>query len=424
MKNNQRRMAFAFPALVMALFVDYLGYAFIVPILPSWQAQFGFSATQATLLVSIWAVPMFLLGPLTGRLTDRIGCGKTILFSLILLSISVLMYLVATEELLPHAFYILAGARLMHGASGAAVMTACLASASQLWPNNFGEQAGKLIAMAAIGGLLGPVLGGVLFQYFDQVYGSGSIAFIALSLATISAIPFVWYASSAIGDAQEPTQGNVSLKVFITNPVLLRVGILIAITTLATGALEAGGPLFLNDELGLKPAAIGGVLLVMVFTQGLGSLFWGKLVDKNGPTRYMLIGWIVVTISLALVGILGFQLSGMQAIIAMIIMLGIYQFAIAATQIPMLTMIDAAANQAYGSGNPGLAFGAFGTAWAAGTIVGPLIVGPVYDLSGSWPLSLGLLCVPAMFGFILTFRNQDILNECYNSEMSNRIEAE
>ena len=418
MKNQQRRRAFAFPALVMALFVDYLGYAFIVPILPAWQDQFGFSATQATLLVSIWAVPMFLLGPLTGRLTDRIGCGRTILLSLFLLSASALMYLVATEELLPHAFLILAGARLLHGASGAAVMTACLASASQLWPNKFGEQAGKLIAMAAIGGLLGPVLGGVLFQYFE------SVAFIVLSLATLSVIPVVWYSSSAIGDAQEPAQGNVSLKVFITNPVLLRVGILIGITTLATGALEAGGPLFLNDELGLKPAAIGGVLLVMVFTQGIGSLFWGKLVDKNGPTRYMLMGWMVVTISLAMVGVLGFQLSGKQAIIAMIIMLGIYQFAIAATQIPMLTMIDAAANQAYGSGNPGLAFGAFGTAWAAGTIVGPLIVGPVYDLSGSWPLSLGLLCVPALFGFILTFRNQDILNECYNSEMSNRLEAE
>lgn len=418
MKNQQRRMAFAFPALVMALFVDYLGYAFIVPILPTWQHQFGFSATQATLLVSIWAVPMFLLGPLTGRLTDKIGCGKTILLSLILLSVSALMYLVATEEILPQAFLILAGARLLHGASGAAVMTACLASASQLWPNKFGEQAGKLIAMAAIGGLLGPVLGGVLFEYF------GSVAFVVLSIATLSAIPVVWYSSSVIGDAQEPTQGNVSLKVFITNPVLLRVGVLIGITTLATGALEAGGPLFLDDELGLKPAAIGGVLLVMVFTQGIGSLFWGKLVDKNGPTRYMLMGWMVVTISLALVGVLGHQLSGRQAIIAMILMLGIYQFAIAATQIPMLTMIDAAANQAYGSGNPGLAFGAFGTAWAAGTIVGPLIVGPVYDLFGSWPLSLGLLCVPAMFGFIVTFRNQDILNECYNNEMKTRVESE
>lgn len=418
MKNQQRRMAFAFPALIMALFVDYLGYAFIVPILPAWQHQFGFSATQATLLVSIWAVPMFLLGPLTGRLTDKIGCGKTILLSLILLSISALMYLVATEELLPQAFLILAGARLLHGASGAAVMTACLASASQLWPNKFGEQAGKLIAMAAIGGLLGPVLGGVLFQYF------GSVAFVVLSIATLSAVPVVWYSSSVIGDAQEPTQGNVSLKVFITNPVLLRVGVLIGITTLATGALEAGGPLFLDEELGLKPAAIGGVLLVMVLTQGIGSLFWGKLVDKNGPTRYMLMGWVVVTISLAMVGVLGHQLTGKQAIIAMILMLGIYQFSIAATQIPMLTMIDAAANQAYGSGNPGLAFGAFGTAWAAGTIVGPLIVGPVYDLSHSWPLALGLLCVPALFGFIVTFRNQDILNECYNTEMKTRVESE
>ncbi len=414
-KNLERRRKIAYTALLWAFFVNFLGYAFIVPILPSWQAQFGFNATKATLLVSLWAVPMFLFGPLTGRLTDKIGAGRTVFFSMVFLSGSSALYLIATEELLPHAFGILAVARLIHGASGAAIMTAGLASASQLWPTNFGEQAGKLLAIATIGGLLGPVVGGVTFEYID------SGAFVFLAMATAAVIPLTWYAIPAIGKSQTPTQGNVSIKVFITNPVLLRVGILLTITTIATGALEAGGPLFLHDELNLGSAMIGGVLLVMVLMQGVGSLIWGKLVDKHGPTRYMLMGWTMVVLSLAGVGFFGWGLSGMAAVGSMMLLLGLFQFSIAAAQIPMLPMIDTAATRAYGEGNPGLAFGAFGTAWAAGTILGPLLVGPMYDLSNSWPLSLGLLSVPAAIALLITVRNRDMLRECYTSVMQERV---
>jgi len=87
----------------------------------------------------------------------------------------------------------------------------------------------------------------------------------------------------------------------------------------------------------------------------------------------------------------------------------------------MLPMIDTAATQACGEGNPGLAFGAFGTAWAAGTILGPLLVGPVYDISNSWPLALGLLAVPATFALIMTLRNKEMLHDCYASVMEERV---
>ena len=58
MNEVERRKKLAFKALLCAFFVDFLGYAFIVPILPSWQQQFGINATQATLLISVWALPI------------------------------------------------------------------------------------------------------------------------------------------------------------------------------------------------------------------------------------------------------------------------------------------------------------------------------------------------------------------------------
>ncbi|MBQ70783.1 MAG: hypothetical protein CMA65_04760 [Euryarchaeota archaeon] len=418
MKDSiEQRLNIAFWALISAFFVNFLGYAFIVPILPSWQAQFDINATQATLLVSLWAVPMFLMGPLSGRITDRYGAGTTILASLILLTISSGIYLLATNEWLPHPFLALCFARLLHGASGATIMTAGLAAASQLWPTQFGEQAGKLLGIAAIGGLLGPVFGGVLFAWGE------ALAFGFLAATTLCVVPVVAYASRIIGRSQKPSLGTASIKVFFTDPVLLRVGILLAITTVATGALEAGVPLFLNDTLGLSSAEIGGVLLVMVLMQGLGSLIWGKLVDRNGPTRYMILGWSVVVISLIGVGCVGWIYTGTHAIIGMIILLGAFQFSIAAAQIPMIPIIDTATNQALGEGNPGLAFGAFGTAWAAGAILGPLLVGPVFDIFQSWALALGVLAIPASIALFITLRNREILHECYDLEMQRRLKS-
>jgi len=404
----------AFYALFFAFFVNFLGYAFIVPVLPAWQTQFGLNTTQATLLVSLWAVPLFLLGPVTGRITDRYGAGLTVAVSLFLLAGSSGLYVVATKEWVGRPFILLSFARLVHGASGATIMTAGLASASQLWPTRFGEQAGKLLGIAAIGGLIGPVMGGLLFTWGE------AWAFAVLGGLTLAVVPVVLLAMKEIGGPVEGSSATVSLRVFFEDAILFRVGVLLAITTVATGALEAGVPLFLDDTLGLSSAEIGGVLLVMVLMQGIGSVVWGRLVDRKGPTRYMVIGWTFVVLSLVGVGATGALLKGDVAVFAMIGLLGAFQFSIAAAQIPMLPMIDTATNRALGEGNPGLAFGVFGAAWAAGTILGPLLVGPVFDLFGSWALALGGLAIPALGALLITLVNREVLRDCYETEINKR----
>jgi len=417
MDENAKRWAFW--ALALAFMVDFLGYAFIVPILPSWKSQFSLSNTEATALVSLWAVPLFLFGPKTGRLTDKFGAGRTILFSLFALTVAALMYILAMRITVIDGFIVLAIARLLHGASGAAIMTAGFAAASDIWPQNFGEISGKLIAMATIGGLMGPVLGGALYT-FDEEF-----AFFGLAVITGLVIPLVYVTTRELGHGSNPAQGSVPLKVFIQNPILFRIGVLVTMTTLATGALEAGIPLFLEDSLGLNAAWIGAVLLVMVVAQGIGGWIWGFLVDRNGPVRYMIFGWCLVTISLIAAGYVAHSISDkIMAAYMIIVLLGMFQFAISAAQVPMLPIVDTATSQVYGKGGAGLAFGAFGTAWAAGTIIGPMVIGPVIDYTGSWGITLGILAIPMFIGLVITVINSKLLEDCYSAEMEKRLESE
>ena len=163
----------------------------------------------------------------------------------------------------------------------------------------------------------------------------------------------------------------------------------------------------------------------MVVAQGAGGWIWGRLVDKNGPVKYMTFGWYLVTAAMLAAGYVAHTISdAVMAAYAIIVILGIFQFAISAAQVPMLPMVDTATSQVYGKGGAGLAFGAFGTAWAAGTIVGPMVIGPVFDYTNSWGITLGILAIPMFIGLQITLRNKELLAECYNAEMSKRFELE
>ncbi len=420
------RLNLAFWALACAFLVDFLGYAFIVPILPEWRTQFDLSNTQATALVSLWAVPLFILGPFTGRLTDRYGPGRVILVSVIMLTLASLLYLIATREIFGNGFLILAVARLLHGLSGAAIITSGFAASSTLWPNNFGEQVGKLVGVATIGGLLGPAIGGFAFELGQDM------AFIVLAALTGLAIPIVALAWRDIdggkGASREGAQAieRVPLRMFFDNPMLFRIGILVFLSTLATGALEAGVPLFLSDEpLSMSVGWIGATILLLVVLQGGGGWWWGRLVDKRGPVRYMLVGWSGVSIALIAAAVIIFlNPANLGMMIIVVGFMAMFQFSVAAAQVPVLPMIDTATCQAYGRGGAGLAFGAAGTVWAAGAIVGPMMIGPVLDLTGSWALTFGLLAIPCTIGLVITMLNREILEECYFAEMENRSSDE
>ena len=135
-------------------------------------------------------------------------------------------------------------------------------------------------------------------------------------------------------------------------------------------------------------------------------------------------GWVGVTLSLLIAGMIASKGSSREFLYFIILMLCVFQFSVAAAQIPMLPMIDTATSQAYGRGGSGLAFGAFSTAWAIGTLIGPLAIGILNDITGSWATALGMLALPGILGLTITLRHRESLMDCYQQEMQNRSKKE
>ena len=54
----------------------------------------------------------------------------------------------------------------------------------------------------------------------------------------------------------------------------------------------------------------------------------------------------------------------------------------------------------------------------------PMVIGPVFDYTNSWGITLGILAIPMFIGLVITLTNRQLLDDCYNSEMSKRLESE
>ena len=63
----------------------------------------------------------------------------------------------------------------------------------------------------------------------------------------------------------------------------------------------------------------------------------------------MVFGWYIVTVAMLAAGYVAYSISdAVLAAYCIIVILGIFQFAIAAAQVPMLPMVDTATSQVYG----------------------------------------------------------------------------
>jgi MFS transporter, DHA1 family, solute carrier family 18 (vesicular amine transporter), member 1/2 len=140
-----------------ALFMDYLIYGLLIPLTPYSPAH-ATSEEELGLLYGSYSVGVLVATPLFGYLGDRVGYRQLMICGVALSGAALALFCFVPR------FHLLLLARLFQGAASAASWTAGLALVAEHYPERRVEMMGYALMGSTVGSLLGPVMGGTLYE--------------------------------------------------------------------------------------------------------------------------------------------------------------------------------------------------------------------------------------------------------------------
>lgn len=187
------RLPFEVWALVAGGFAVALGYGVVAPAIPQFALEFGVSNFAASAIVSAFALMRLVGAPLAGWIVSRFGERTTYTVGILIVALSTGVSALAANY---PQFLVLRGAGGVGSAMFTVAATALIAKVSPV------EARGRVASLNAagflLGGLLGPVLGGVVAVfgirapfvfYFLTLVAAATVVAIALRGSPAAAAP-------------------------------------------------------------------------------------------------------------------------------------------------------------------------------------------------------------------------------------------
>lgn len=180
-------------ALVAGAFAVALGYGVVAPAIPQFALEFGVSKFAASAIVSAFALMRLVTAPFAGWAVSRMGERRTYAIGILIVALSTGAAAFAADYA---QFLVLRGAGGVGSAMFTVSATALLAKVSP--PNARGRVASLNAAGFLLGGLLGPVLGGVVAVfglrapfvfYFFTLLAAAAVVAVALRRSAFAAGP-------------------------------------------------------------------------------------------------------------------------------------------------------------------------------------------------------------------------------------------
>jgi len=350
----------------LATFVDIIAYSIAVPVLPVFATTLGASPTVVGLLFAAYGVTLLAVSIPLGVVSDRIGRRAPMVVGLFALALATLV--LAFSRSLPHLFV----ARLIQGAASAVTWVVGFALIADLYgPAERGKAMGIVMAGTGLGIMVGPPLGGWLYEI-----GGITLPFIVTAaLAAVDGIARVLLITAP--RAEGARSGGMREALRVRAIVICALAVVAGSGTISM--LEPVLPLHFASRLRLAPGQIGALFGFAALSSTLLHPIYGRFSDRYGGRKLTLIGLIV---SACLLPLISFPTSLLLVAVVMMVLWG----ALSMTVTPSLTFMGEAASAA-GLESYGVVYGIYNVAWATGMLFAPAIGGFVYERLG-----LGALC--------------------------------
>lgn len=279
--------------ILLIVFVQMLGSAMIIPILPLYaQREFEMTPQVITLLTTAFFAAQFIAGPYLGRLSDRVGRLPVLIVSQIGTAISFIMLALAPSP----AYLFLA--RILDGITGGNIIVA-QAYITDITPKERRTEAlGYILAVFGMGFIIGPAFGGALSAFMGA-----RVPYLVASGAAVLTVILTWFTLDETLTADKRSEisqgdrlkldrnlffGNIALSLILVIGFIGQFGIGMLQSTFA---LYGEAVLFAGMDEAVVNLGIGLALTIVGIGQFLTQAFFLRpMVRKFGDARLVVIG--------------------------------------------------------------------------------------------------------------------------------------
>ena len=381
--------------MTLANFAGMAGFGVFFPILPQYGLAIGASATQIGLSIAAFSLGQLLAGALVGRLSDRYGRRRVLLWSLALTALFAALTALSTT---PWSLIVV---RLLGGFAASSFGVTFAVASDVSAPRDRAGAMGRVGAGLSLGFILGPALGGLMAGATAEAADFAHICYASAALSALAWVATLWLlpetmpprretaaarasapsgaSTAAAADAREPAAVAAGAAARTGAAALLHdraVARLLAVTLLAAAAaamMESNFTLFAAEKLAAGPRTIGFVFGAMGIVSTLLQLTGSAWASRRfGDEQVMQAGLLLQGAGLGMLAAaagLGLAISGM-----MVMSIGFAFVNPALSALTSLAGPQAAQGEVLGLQQAG---------GALGRVLGPGTSGPIYDGLGA-----------------------------------------
>lgn len=299
--------------ILVTVVLDAMGIGLIMPVMPDLILEVeGGTLSDAALwggvLSTVFAVMLFLFGPIVGSLSDRFGRRPVLLISLAVMTLDYLVMAVAGS------MWLLVIGRIIGGITAATQSTATAYMADLSAPEDKSANFGLIGAGFGIGFVLGPLIGGMLAEF-----GTRAPFYAAAALAALNFVfgvfvvketvtdrirrPFLWSRANPLG----------AFRYLSALPGIRPLLIVYFLYSVAFYVYPTVWAYYTTEKFGWTPQIIGlSLALFGIMIAVVQGWFIRPLLRRYGERRIVLYGLIFDFIAFGLIAIVT---SGTMALI-------------------------------------------------------------------------------------------------------------
>lgn len=279
------------PILALTIFCSNLGNGIIAPLLPVYAETLGANGFWLGVIFSGSSITSAVLMPFIGRLSDRRGRKIILIIGLLGLSATSFAYMWA------QSIGSLLAVRLFQGMASAMVAPISQAYIGDITPpGQEGKWMGIFNATFVVGFGTGPLLGGIVAEYFGM-----DTAFIIMGFLNLASFLSVLVFLPEITDRKK-SAGQFSFKDITTSGVTKGVFSFQLGSATNRGIMTTFIPVFaVSVAVGLNTSLIGTVLTITILTNSLLQIPAGAIADRFSRKKLIIIGSLGMILHMLLI---------------------------------------------------------------------------------------------------------------------------